>query len=293
MRKSTVHHLLLGSSLFAILVVAGYLIFVQTSWGQSFDYKAYFGHQDVSRAVVRFDRALFTVVKIPTLILVALVLIVIGAVRRRLFVGVLAAVGLAMAVGGAELLKHELPRPELSAPTGRVPAVFHRDTYPSGHTSFAMGIALAFLLVSPVRWRPCVSVLGGLFCGLYATGVVMVGGHRPSDPLGAIFWSALCLSIVAAIPLILARKNGVPEKPNFSALSWSAFLALAMFVAVWVSTGWAGLELSEHSVLFLLMMSVIVFSAFSVTAWFGWVLSSEEDLDSIDVKSPKAELSFS
>jgi len=293
MRKTTVHQLLLGVSLFALFVVSGYLVFVQTAVGQAFDYEAYFAHQDVSAAVVRFYRGLFVVVKIPTLVGIGLVLVAIGIFRRRFLMGVLAAVGLALTMFGAEYFKHELPRPDLSAPQGQVRKVFHQNTYPSGHTSFAMGIALAFLLVSPVRWRPWGSVVGGFFGALYASGVVLVGGHRPADPFGAIFWSMLCLSLMAAIVLYFSpQRYGVPERPHLLALAYSAFLALAVIIGAWLSTGWLGLELAEHNLPFLLSMSVIIFSAFAVNSWFGWVLSGEADSGEPLLQNRKAELSL-
>ncbi len=68
--------------------------------------------------------------------------------------------------------------------------------YPSGHTTAAVALAIGLLVVTPRRARPVAAVAGlALVLGMsYA--LIAVGGHFPSDVLGAYLFAtgtALCL----------------------------------------------------------------------------------------------------
>jgi membrane-associated phospholipid phosphatase len=92
------------------------------------------------------------------------------------------------------LLEH--PRPsDLDGATGVDPASF-----PSGHSTAAMTLALAFVMAAPVRLRPLAGLLGVGFALTVGLAVMVDGGHFPSDVLGGyLLASGTTLLIAAAV----------------------------------------------------------------------------------------------
>lgn len=272
MARSTLFHLLAGLALMAVLLVAGYGFFVLTSAGQAFDNQAYFGHAAVDRLAQTYDADLLQEVNKRALLCVAGAVFIFALLRRKFLLGFLAVAALGTAVIGAELLKHNLPRQELSAPSAPVPAYFKQDTYPSGHTTIGTSTALAFLLVAPALWRPWLAYLGGLLSASYATAVLFLGWHRPSDAFGGILWSGACFVGVAIVYLLIKKNQLPPGPPHRWALALSVAFALGSFAAAWMATGWLGPEFPDADFPFLGMTALIVFSAYLLTAWFAWAL---------------------
>lgn len=268
-------HLLTGVAFFMVLLVAGYFFFVQTKVGQAFDNVAYFGHSGVDRVALHYDSDLLGEVNVRMLLLVAGVLFLIALFRKRWLVGLAVIGGLACAVVGAELLKRNLPRTELAAPSGSVPTYFHQDTYPSGHMTVGTSVVLAFLLLAPARSRRWLGGVAGFVSASYATAVLFEGWHRPSDALGGILWSGFCLGLVALVLLVI-RKNAAPPAPvSRGALAFSIALGGVALLLALFNGGALSPEQGLLNVPFLVMTASIVILAFVVMGWFGWVLSAD------------------
>lgn len=131
--------------------------------------------------------------------------VILALVRRRWAL----ALGLALMIPGAiatsELLKPLLdaPRPALGVANARLGS---QGSWPSGHATAAMILAMACLLASPARWRPYVAVAGTLFALAVIYSVLSLGWHYPSDVLGGILVaSTWTLVTVAAVLRIDAR----------------------------------------------------------------------------------------
>lgn len=278
MSRSSRAHLLTGVTVFMVLLVAGYFFFVQTKVGQTFDNVAYFGHSGVDRAALHYDSDLLGEVSVRVLLLVAGVLFLITLLRRRWLVGPAVIGGLACAVVGAELLKRNLPRAELSAPIGSVPAYFHHDTYPSGHTTVGTSVVLAFLLLAPARWRRWLGGGAGFISASYATAVLFEGWHRPSDALGGILWSGICLGTVALVLMVIRRNASPPAPVSRGALAFSIALGGVALLLALFNGGALNPAQGLLNVPFLVMTVSIVILAFTVTGWFGWVLSADDAL---------------
>jgi len=60
-------------------------------------------------------------------------------------------------------------------------------SWPSGHATAAMTMALCAVLVAPPRLRPTAAVLGGGFAIAVAYAILTLGWHLPSDVLGGYF----------------------------------------------------------------------------------------------------------
>lgn len=264
--------LLFGALLSAALLIAGYLVVVSTSWGHQLDDDAYFGRKALSRKVIVLDSKLLDHVGKAVLLLAAVILLVIATVRRCAFVGVIAVIGFGCAVIGAEILKHSLPWRPLVPDDHLLRSNLRFETYPSGHATIGTSLALGLLLVSPSRWRPWLAVAAGCLSATFATGVLFAGWHRPSDALGALAWSGLCMTVAAVFAV---RLRGRP-RPAIAHPRRAAFTSVALGILVAVGTWTFGAaEAPEYpfgDLPFFVLTGLIIASAFTMIAWYGWEL---------------------
>jgi membrane-associated phospholipid phosphatase len=131
--------------------------------------------------------------------------VIIALVRRRWSLALAIAVMIPAAVLTSETLKPLLasPRPAVGAPATAIGA---SGSWPSGHATAAMSLAMAFMLASPARLRPYVAVLGTLFSLAVMYSVLSLGWHFPSDVLGGILVASIfTLLAVAAVVHVDAR----------------------------------------------------------------------------------------
>jgi hypothetical protein len=264
--------LLLGVLVCAVLLVVCYFVLVSTSWGHQLDDDAYFGHEALSRKVIRLDSDMLDLVTKAALVFAAVVLLLIAAVRRCTFVGVVAVVGFGCAVVGAEVLKDTLPWRALVPNDGLFERGFQTGTYPSGHATIGTALALSLVLVSPSRWRPWLAVAGGWVSSIFATGVLFAGWHRPSDALGALAWSGLCMNLAAAFAV---RMKGRP-RPAIAHPSRAVFgsvgLGIVVAAAAWLIAAAGAPEYPHGDLPFFVVTGLIITGGFSLTAWYGWQL---------------------
>ncbi len=277
MRRTVTFQLLAGAVFFGLLTVLGYLLFVLTVPGQEYDFIGYYGHDDVYPGTVRLAKVLMKMVSLTSLLTASAMLLAISLLRRRFLLGLMAVAGLFVALAGTELMKGHLPRPSLVVPRQSISGFLATESYPSGHTTFATCVGLGFVLVSSARWRPWVASLAGVLSAAYGISVVFVGAHRPADPIGGIFWSAFCMALAAALAVRLRGRTRLPD-PHLPALALGAALCLLVALATLFCT--AGLPPTYHPLL--VMIAVIVTSAFATTAWFGRALSGESELPEAD-----------
>jgi membrane-associated phospholipid phosphatase len=120
-------------------------------------------------------------------------LIVITLLRGRPRSALAAGVIILGANASTELLKHGLAAPRPGWLVGPV-------SWPSGHSTAAMALALAAVLCAPARLRPAVAALGALLAIAVGYSVVATGMHYPSDVLGGFLMAAAwSLATVAAL----------------------------------------------------------------------------------------------
>jgi len=103
------------------------------------------------------------------------------------------AVAVAAVVLGANLTTQTL-KPALASPRiteafagAQLPAA----SWPSGHSTAAMSIALCAVLVSSSRWRPAVAIAGAAFAVALGYSLMATGSHFPSDVLGGYLVAAI------------------------------------------------------------------------------------------------------
>jgi membrane-associated phospholipid phosphatase len=167
-----------------VLFCIVYLVAVQTRWGQTLDATALSGRSTLApRAVPAASRLLGTIDK-SSLVLVGGSIVLVALLRRR----PLLALGAAVLIGGAimttEILKKlVLPRPDLAVvdPLGRL------ATFPSGHTTVAMSLAMAAMIVGEPASRAWDSLGRSTPSG-------SASGSSPPPTTGPVTRSARCSS---------------------------------------------------------------------------------------------------
>lgn len=191
---------LIGALLFGVAV---YLLAVQTPLGQRLEDAALRGAEQVDPDLRRAARSQFDTITVTSQLSAAAIVGVIGLLRRQLW---LAAAGVTVILGAqgvTQVLKYYvLSRPDLAS----APGVFAENTLPSGHTTAAMSLLFATLIVMPYRFRG----IAMFFTLTWAVGIgaytVIMGAHRLSDTLAA---DAVALVVASAASLFLARTGRI------------------------------------------------------------------------------------
>lgn len=73
-------------------------------------------------------------------------------------------------------------------------------SFPSGHSTAALVLALSTVLVMPARLRPLVGAVGALFAAVIGCYLLILAWHMPSDVIGgylvATLWCALAVAVL-------------------------------------------------------------------------------------------------
>lgn len=182
--------------------MAVYFLVVRTHWGQRLDEYAFVGRDVISNVRALQADEFLRVVSVGSLVLATIFIGGVGIFRRRPRLALTAAGMVLVAALTTEVLKFLiLERPDL------VPTSIGDNSYPSGHTTIGMSIAMAALLVVPARLRLITALGAGAVGAAFGVAVVAAGWHRPSDAVGAYL---VCLAVAAgAAALIRAHPDPV------------------------------------------------------------------------------------
>ena len=125
-------------------------------------------------------------------------LVALALARGRPRVGLAIAVVLAVAPLSAEVLKPLLSHGDAGYRGTRLGV----SSWPSGHATAALTLALCAVLAVPPRWRVPTAVVGILFAGVVGAGLLILVKHMPSDVVGgyllATMWVALAVAALRA-----------------------------------------------------------------------------------------------
>jgi hypothetical protein len=223
--------LIAGAS--AVTLVLTYLLAVRTKTGQELENAVLRGADDSANRseFVAANNALDEIT-VYSLIAACLLIGLIGLLRRRLDLAV-AAVGVIFAgqVVTQGLKRFLLVRPELVDVTGD----FKGNSLPSGHTTIAMTVLFAALIVIPYRWRGV-----GMFLTLsWATGIgaytLAAKWHRLSDTIAA---DAVALGLACLASWWLARRGAVQPYEGKRYVPRVVFVVLiCLYVVGWLVLG--------------------------------------------------------
>ncbi len=182
------------------IVFAGlYIGAVRTRLGQRTDEAALVGRV-TNGSLQAATNHLLNTISVTSLFLGtgALALLALSRRRPRLAVGVVA-----MVVGAnltTQLLKsHLLPRPDLLHRPGAASV----PSFPSGHATVAMSLALGLLLVVPPRSRTIVGCIAVAYATLIGAATLTAGWHRPSDVIAgylvATTWATILTGSIIGV----------------------------------------------------------------------------------------------
>ena len=127
----------------------------------------------------------------------AVIPIVVALARGRPRVAMAVAALLLGANLTTEVLKPVLAEPRATSLLGFTTPVASAS-WPSGHATAAMSLALACVIASPALARPTVAALGALFAVVVSYSFLTLGWHYPSDVIGgflvATTWALLTIA---------------------------------------------------------------------------------------------------
>jgi membrane-associated phospholipid phosphatase len=169
----------------------------------------------------------------PFLVLGAL-LTAVALVRRRPLMAAVVPVVLVAANATTQILKPALADPrviELAGIDHPYPA-----SWPSGHATAAMSLALCAVLVAGPRWRALAAMLGTAYAVAVGYALVGAGWHLPSDVLGGYLVAAAYALLGATLLTALERRPATSPAPGRPAAALAvAGPALAAAVVVGVA----------------------------------------------------------
>jgi membrane-associated phospholipid phosphatase len=168
-------------------------------------------------------------------VFLAAVPVVVALIRRRPRVAVMLTLVLLCANETTQLLKPLLAAPRLPGPWG----IIYDASWPSGHATAAMSLALCAVIAAPARRRPTVAAAMAAFAIAVSYSFLELVWHYPSDVLGGFLvagtWTLLG---VAGLSILEARRVGGLSEPvrapraSFSVGEALAPVALVVGVAV-------------------------------------------------------------
>jgi membrane-associated phospholipid phosphatase len=175
----------------------------------------------------------------------AIVPVLVALLRRRPGVALTLIAIMIGANASTELLKpllaHARPAP---APVGVTPVGL--ASWPSGHATAAMSLALCCVIAAPARFRPKAAALGAVFAVAVSYSFLTLAWHYPSDVFGgylvATTWTLLGAAGLLAVGERQPREAGAEERgarlplsealgPPALALAGALTLALVVVIA--------------------------------------------------------------
>jgi hypothetical protein len=233
--------MLLALACVAALVIT-WVIAIRTEAGQRADQKAIESRAVVDEETLDVARDVLDTISVAELAVAGGVLVFVGLFRRRL----LLALSVGTVILGANVTTEVLKKVVIERPDLLDNFESFGNTFPSGHATVAMSLAVAAVLVVPRRFRGTAALAGVAYASAVSTAVLVTGWHRPSDALGAAFVAVGWGAGMSAV-LVLARGDGAdlpdrdaPFRPVMWILTITGALALVLVAVVSVTVLYRG-----------------------------------------------------
>ncbi len=136
--------------------------------------------------------------------------VIVALARRRVWVAVAIGAILLGANVTTQLLKPLLAEPRSSAGLPSFTSGPASASWPSGHATAAMSLALCAVLAASARYRPVVAALGAAFAVAVSYSFLSLEWHYPTDVLGG-FLVAGIWTLVAAAAVYTVEAKRVPR----------------------------------------------------------------------------------
>jgi len=211
-RRWTVVWLVSTALLCAALFVLVYRSAVHTTRGRLLDGAAFRGAVVSRSRLTEYVEGVLDVVSVLALVVAAAAIVGIALVRRRRWLALAAASLIVGANATTQLLKSTvLSRPDLGLQE-TTPATL--NSLPSGHSTVALSVVAALVLVVPAALRPALCVVGVAFASLTGLATLSAGWHRPSDTVAAFLvvgaWAAT-LGLMLVLLIDPAKADGADD----------------------------------------------------------------------------------
>lgn len=212
------HRLLALAGCCTVLLLVLYLLAVRTEWGQRAGNAALAGRFNQPPALIEGSVDLLETISIISLALVGGSLCLVGLIRGGWPLGI----GVGVMILGANVTTQVLKRVVLTRPLmvdqGELASV--GNSLPSGHTTVAMTIAVAAMVIAPPRLRPWLGGLTGTYAALVGAATVSAGWHRPSDVIAATFVAGGWGALVGGALILLRERTPVRAATSSRLAHW-------------------------------------------------------------------------
>jgi membrane-associated phospholipid phosphatase len=190
---------LLAAAACAVGLVAVAILGLFSAAGHARDVAMLHGFSALDQS--RFTSAIRVLAQVPNPLpyaLIGLSCIGVALWRRRPHRAV--AVGVLLVATGAttQTLKHLMAQPRVAdwlGPWGQI----ENASWPSGHSTAAMTLALCAVLVSPPAVRAVTALVGGAFAIGVGYATLALTWHYPSDVVGGFFVAGLWVALAVAV----------------------------------------------------------------------------------------------
>ncbi|MFY1698487.1 phosphatase PAP2 family protein [Solwaraspora sp. WMMA2101] len=201
--------------------------FVRTWRGQMLDTIALTGNSIGQDEAYGPASTVLGVVSVASLALATGVIGFIALLRGRVLLAVVAMAVIAGSNLTTQLFKYRVGRPDL----GVDPIdAYAANSLPSGHTTVAVSVAVALVLVLPAALRGIGALAGAAYAAAAGVATLLAGWHRPSDAVAAILvvgaWAAAGMLVLALARPADAELRPSGRHPAASTLLVTAGLAL-------------------------------------------------------------------
>jgi membrane-associated phospholipid phosphatase len=201
---------LLGAALGGVLLVLTYVLAVHVGPFERADASVFASFHALSQrhGVGRLASLVARLCNPHPYVFLAAIPVLAALVRRRSRVLVAVVVILAGANLTTEILKGVMPdyRPGVG-----------EGTWPSGHATAAMSLALCCVLAAPARWRPTIAALGAAFTLGVCYSFLSLGWHYPSDVFGGFLvagtWTMVAVAGIYAVDARWPRRTREAAEP--------------------------------------------------------------------------------
>jgi PAP2 superfamily protein len=208
---STTRQLIRLSVLAVLACALVYAVALGTRWGLDADRRALPAGATGpgwERAHVTLHRVVNTI-SVATIALGAATAALVALRRGRRDLAIAAITTLAGANLTTTVLKPLLGH---SDPLGGEPFRALAATFPSGHATAAMSLALVAVIVAPRPWRAWVALLAAGYAATVGVGLVLAVSHYPSDVVGGYLVATAWATAMAAIAV--ARRERAAPSPS-------------------------------------------------------------------------------
>ncbi|MEJ3746825.1 phosphatase PAP2 family protein [Actinomycetes bacterium KLBMP 9797] len=217
----------------AAALVAVWRFFVRTERGQRLDTVALAGNRIGRDEVDGVATAVLDAMSVAAIAIAVVVIAVIALARGRVLLTVAVTGFVAGATATTQILKYGLYRPDFGVDPERASA---GNSFPSGHATVAVSVAIALVLVLPSRVRGVAALAGAAYAAVAGVATMTLGWHRPSDVIGAALvagaWAA-----AAGLLLVVAQGRDVHVRDG-AARPWTvAFLLVGAAVLLAAAAG--------------------------------------------------------